>query len=84
MEQEEFENADMVFVTDGACRLPDVFAEELRQEQAARGFQITGILLDEECSGFDFSLHGFCGEVYRTSQLTRDQIAQQLVGNRIA
>lgn len=84
MEQEGFENADMVFVTDGACRLPDVFAEELRQEQAARGFQITGILLDEECSGFDFSLHGFCGEVYRTSQLTRDQIAQQLVGNRIA
>lgn len=76
MAREGFENADMVFVTDGACRLPDVFAAELRQEQAARGFQITGILLDEDSSGFDFSLHGFCGEVYRTSQLTRDQIAQ--------
>ena len=84
MTREGFENADMVFVTDGACRLPDSFAEEFRKEQAARGFQVTGILLDAGSSGFDFSLQSFCGEVYRTSQLSRDQIARQLVGNRIA
>ena len=84
MTREGFENADMVFVTDGACRLPDSFAEEFRKEQAARGFQVTGILLDAGSGGFDFSLQSFCGEVYRTSQLSRDQIARQLVGNRIA
>ena len=84
MEQEGFENADMVFVTDGACRLPDSFVEEFRKEQAARRFQVTGILLDAGSGGFDFSLQSFCGEVYRTSQLSCDQIAQQLVGSRIA
>lgn len=73
----------MVFVTDGACRLPEPFTEELRQEQIARGFQITGVLLDQDSGGFDFSLQEFCGEVYRTSQLSRDQIAQQIVVNRI-
>lgn len=84
MAREGFENADMVFVTDGACRLPDSFAEEFQKEQAARGFQVTGILLDAGSGGFDFSLQSFCGEIYRTSQLSRDQIAQQLVRSRIS
>ncbi len=56
MEQEGFENADMVFVTDGECVLPDSFLEKLKAEQSARGFQITGILLDQEDAGFEFSL----------------------------
>lgn len=84
MEQEGFENADMVFVTDGECVLPDSFLEKLKAEQSARGFQITGILLDQEDAGFEFSLREFCTNVYRTSQLSRDQIAEQLVVSRVA
>lgn len=84
MEQEGFENADMVFVTDGECALPDSFLEKLKGEQSAKGFQITGILLDAGYGGLDFSLQSFCSNVYRTSQFTCDQIAQQLVVNRIA
>ena len=49
-----------------------------------RGFQITGILLDQEDAGFEFSLREFCTNVYRTSQLSRDQIAEQLVVSRVA
>lgn len=84
MEQEGFENADMVFVTDGECVLPDSFLEKLKAEQSVRGFQITGILLDQEDAGFEFSLREFCTNVYRTSQLSRDQIAEQLVVSRVA
>lgn len=84
MEQEGFENADMVFVTDGECVLPDSFLEKLKAEQSARGFQITGILLDQEDAGFEFSLRESCTNVYRTSQLSRDQIAEQLVVSRVA
>lgn len=84
MEQEGFENADMVFVTDGECVLPDSFLEKLKAEQSVRGFQITGILLDQEDTGFEFSLREFCTNVYRTSQLSRDQIAEQLVVSRVA
>lgn len=84
MEQEGFEHADMVFVTDGACALPSSFLEKLRQEQAGSGFQITGILLDQEAAGFEFSLQEFCGSIYRTSQFSRDQIAEQIVVGRLA
>lgn len=84
MEQEGFENADMVFVTDGACALPSEFLTQLKEEQAARGFQITGILLDQASAGFSFSLQKFCSNVYRTSGLTREQIAEQLVCARVA
>lgn len=37
MEESGFENADMVFITDGACELPSKFRERLSQEQAKRG-----------------------------------------------
>ena len=84
MEQEGFENADMVFVTDGECVLPDSFLEQLTMEQSVKGFQITGILLDQEDAGFEFSLREFCTNIYRTSQLSRDQIAEQLVVSRVA
>ena len=84
MAQDGFEQADMVFVTDGACALPDAFTGELKKEQAARGFQITGILLDAGSGGFAFSLQDFCREIYRTSQLSRDGIAERLVVSRAA
>lgn len=83
MEQEGFENADMVFVTDGECALPDSFLEKLKEEQSVKGFQITGILLDAGSGGLDFSLHSFCSKVYRTSQLSRDKIAELLVTSRM-
>lgn len=84
MEQEGFESADMVFVTDGACALPNGFLEKLRREQVDRGFQITGILLDQESAGFEFSLQEFCNNIYRTSQFSHDQIAEQIVVSRTA
>ena len=84
MEVEGFENADMIFVTDGACSLSDDFVERLKQERAARGFQITGILLDMGSSGFSFSLQEFCSNIYRTSELSQEQIAERLVTDRVA
>ena len=47
MEQEGFENADVVFITDGVCALPDAFREELAKEQTARRFTVSGVLLDQ-------------------------------------
>ena len=43
------------------------FPGKLKAEQSARGFQITGILLDQEDAGFEFSLRESCTNVYRTS-----------------
>ena len=82
-EQEGFEKADMVFVTDGDCFVPEQFLSELKQEQARKKFQITGVLLDQDAAGFAFSLEPFCTQILRTSQLTQDQIAETLLDQRV-
>lgn len=83
MEQEGFEHADMVFVTDGACTLPEDFLSKLKEQQTQRNFHITGVLLDQDAAGFSFSLEPFCSEILRTSQLTQEDIAQRLLEERI-
>ena len=83
MREEGFENADVVFVTDGECSLPDNFKSELFAEQKAKRFTVTGILLDKGKAAMDFSLRGFCQNVYRTSELSGEAIVQSLVSNRV-
>ena len=82
MELGGFENADIVFLTDGECKLPDKYLEQLRAEQAARRFTITGVLLDKGMPGMAFSLESFCQNIYRTSELLGDEIVAELVCKR--
>ena len=79
----DFENADIVFLTDGLCELPEDYLETLRKEQAARKFTVTGILLDAGNPGMDFSLTPFCQKIYRTSELAGDEIVRGLVSQRM-
>ena len=83
MEAEGFENADIVFVTDGECELPDQYLEQLRVEQAARRFTVTGVLLDKGTPGMAFSLESFCQNIYRTSELLGDEIVREIVARRL-
>ena len=83
MREEGFENADIVFVTDGKCEMLEHFLTELRQEQAERRFTITGVLLDSGSPGMDFSLRSFCQNIYRTSELAGEEIVRELVGKRV-
>ena len=83
MEQEHFENADVVFVTDGECILSEDFRSELLKEQVKRRFTVTGILLDSDAPGMEFSLKAFCQNIYRTSKLVGDEIVRELVNNRV-
>ncbi|MDR1329336.1 MAG: hypothetical protein LBK23_07025 [Oscillospiraceae bacterium] len=80
---EGFENADIVFVTDGICALADEFADEFGNEKAARGFTVTGVLLDAESPGMGFSLTPFCDVIYRTSELTTESVAEEIVLARV-
>ena len=83
LEAEGFENADIVFVTDGECELPDQYLEQLRAEQAARRFTVTGVLLDKGTPGMAFSLESFCQNIYRTSELLGDEIVREIVARRL-
>ena len=82
MREEAFDNADIVFITDGECNLPPEYISELWEEQSAHHFTITGILLDQGNAGMDFSLKPFCQNIYRTSELTGEQIVQKIITSR--
>ena len=78
-----FENADIVFLTDGLCELPEDYLTKLHKEQVARKFTMTGILLDAGSPGMEFSLTPFCQKIYRTSELDGDEIVRGLVSQRV-
>ncbi len=80
--EEGFQNADILFTTDGECALPEAFLKELQETQAAKKFKVTGILLDQSGPGFQFSLEPFCERIYRTSELSMEQIASEVVTSR--
>lgn len=83
IEREAFSNADIVFATDGICALPAAFRQELKAQQAAHGFKITGVLLDMASPGMAFSLEPFCDEVYRTSELAQEKIVEALISKQV-
>ena len=83
VKEEGFENADVVFVTDGECALSQGYLEQLHQEQTAHLFTVTGVLLDKGSLNMDFSLKKFCQSIYRTSQLLGDDIVRELVSKRV-
>lgn len=70
--------ADIVFITDGQCRVSLDFQDWLCAKLAEHRASITGILLDSGNS-FEFSLKGFCKKVYRTSELAPSEILSELV-----
>ena len=83
MREGGFENADIAFITDGECSLPGTCVEMLQKAQSELRFTVTGILLDEGNAGMDFSLKTFCQNIYRTSELTGDQIVEEIVLDRV-
>ena len=83
METEGFENADIIFITDGYCELPESFVKSFAQKKEELAFQITGVLLDTDVGAEDFSLKPFCNTIFRTSEMLREDIVQQLIMQRI-
>ena len=80
---EGFENADIVFITDGECDISESFTDALKKEMSLSKISITGILLDALSPGTDFSIKQVCETIYRTSELTGDEITTNLFMNRI-
>ena len=82
MKEQGFENADIVFITDGACALSGGFLDGLQVEQSEHPFTVTGILLDKGSPGMDFSLKAFCQNIYRTSELSGEEVVRELIAER--
>lgn len=82
MEENNYQRADLLFITDGECRLPEDFAQTLCGTKAARGFTIHGVLMDGFGADMAFSLKPFCDEITFISELGGERTADTLVGNR--
>lgn len=65
------------------CALGYEYRQSLQAAQTAHRFTITGILLDKGQTGMDFSLKPFCRKIYRTSELTGDEVVSEIVSERI-
>ena len=46
-------------------------------------FTVTGVLLDSDYPGIEFSLKPFCQNIYRTSELAGEDIIRELVSKRV-
>ena len=79
MENESFEHADIVFITDGECELSEECLCELRQQQLAHSFKIMGVLLNMKEAVREFSLEAFCQKIYRTTDLLSENTASQII-----
>ena len=71
---EEFEDADILFITDGKRSISDELAEQLRDTVHDARCSVVGLLLDADDPGLTFSLEKFCERIYRTSQIAESRI----------
>ena len=83
MDEEAFENADILFITDGYCDISDKLAEKLQNKVSAARCSVIGLLMDQDSPGEAFSLERFCKRVLRVRQFSHMDIEQQLFNHNV-
>lgn len=71
--EQEFETADIIFITDGLCSISEDFQKKFAHFQSEFLVTVQGILLDMGLSD-DFALKSFCERVMATGELRDGQI----------
>ena len=77
--EEEFSNADILFITDGYCDISDNLAEQLQAEISVERCSVIGLLMDEDTASNTFSLEKFCEKTFRVRQFDHRDIEQKLL-----
>ncbi|MGO5096858.1 vWA domain-containing protein [Agathobaculum sp. LCP25S3_E8] len=77
--EEAFENADILFITDGEDSISNELASELQEAIQGARCAVVGLLLDADSPGMEFVLEKFCERVYRVSEMyDKDDILTHL------
>lgn len=77
-----FKKPDVVFITDGICDVSEDVLNVFSQLKIKTNTKLTGILLDEK-EHFEFTLQKFADNVYKTSELLKDEIVEKIINERI-
>ena len=76
IENQGFEDADVMFITDGDCCISNEFAENFCDIRSQLKFKVTGIVIGAD----EFSLEPFCEKVYCLNQTkTGVEIATDII-----
>lgn len=78
----KMDKPDIVFITDGICDVSADMLELFEEFKADTGAKLTGVLLDEG-GCLDFSLKKFADKIYRTSELLKDEIVDDIISERL-
>ncbi len=79
MIEQGYQDAEIVFITDGKCKISEDFAKGFTEFRESHKLTVTGILLDDSDSNCGDSIKPFCNRIYRTSTTDVNDIAEDLL-----
>jgi uncharacterized protein with von Willebrand factor type A (vWA) domain len=79
--EDRYENADLIFVTDGHAWIDEMVLKKFNEIKGKKRCKCVGILLDKGGQGHvsDTTIKRFCDKIYRTSELSSDKIAEEVM-----
>jgi uncharacterized protein with von Willebrand factor type A (vWA) domain len=79
--EDRYENADLIFVTDGHAWIDENVLKKFNEIKSKKNCKCVGILLDKGGQGHvsDTTIKRFCDKIYRTSELSSDKIAEEVM-----
>lgn len=85
LNEDKYHNADMVFVSDGDATIDKELLEDFKKIKENKKVKCVGILLDKGGYGrvTDKTLKEFCDTIYKTSELSEDTIAENVMNGVI-
>jgi len=85
LEKEEFEKADVIFSTDGHSNIHPKVLEKFNNYRKNKKTKCIGILLDKGgySSVSDYTLKQFTDKIYKTSELSETEIAEEVISGVI-
>lgn len=85
LNDDRYNNADIVFVTDGHANIDFKVLQDFKEIMQNKSAKCTGILLDKGGYGYisDSTIKKFCNKVFRTSELSADTIAENVMNSII-
>lgn len=78
LRQARFKRGDVVFITDGECRVSPDWAEQFRQNKGTLGFSLFSVLIDVGSSSLG-TLKEFSDKITTVSQLTSEGVKDVFV-----
>lgn len=81
LDDDRYDNADVVFVTDGEASIDNEILEKFNKIKEIKQCKCVGILLDKGGNGgvTDRTIKQFCDTIYKTSEISEDSIAQNVL-----